>query len=283
MKFIDCHVHMGMGVYNEKMVRLEDMLRKMDEAKVDAVSLFSIPPVTYREADPAGECPSDDRDRLELIIDWMSRSDRVYGMYFIDPTAEDALNQADEAVKAGITGFKVICNYYYPDDPRAMKTYAHIAELGKPIQFHSGILWSPHPSSKYNRPVGFEPLLEIPKLRFSMAHVSWPWVDEFIALYGYSDSRKKQGLPTAELFVDTTPGTPPIYREDALFKLYNCGYSVEDHIMLGTDCRWSYDVDYSNKIQENDKRIFAKLGLSQEQFEKYSYKNYLRFIGEKKI
>ena len=74
-------------------------------------------------------------------------------------------------------------------------------------------MWDGKPSGPYNRPVGFESLLEVQGLRFCMAHVSWPWCDELVAVYGkvlngYTNRRDL----TVEMFVDITPGTPPIYR-----------------------------------------------------------------------
>ena len=274
MRFIDCHMHM-----ESQMVELDDFLARLDEAGVDGAGVFSFAPTSYDEPKSA-DCPVTPAQNIALLKDWMSRSDRIYGTFYINPTDMDAIEQVDQAVEAGIVAFKVICYDHYPDDPRAMKTYKHIAELGKPVMFHSGILYSPHASSKYNRPVSFEPLIEIPNLRFSLAHISWPWVDEFVSLYGHWNYMKERGWVTSELFCDTTPGTPSIYRYEALNKLYNVGYKIEDNIMLGIDCTWDYSVDYSKQIQNNDIEIFKKLGLSNEQKEKYFYKNYLRFIGK---
>lgn len=274
MRFIDCHMHM-----ESKMVDLDDLLSRLDQAGVDAVGMFSFAPTSYGEIKNP-DCPVTPAQNIALLKDLMSRSDRILGTYYINPTDADAIEQVDMAVEAGISAFKVICYDAYPDDPRAMKTYAHIAELGKPVMFHSGILYSPHASSKYNHPVSFEELLEIPNFRFSMAHISWPWVDEFVSLYGHWCYMRDNHWITSELFCDTTPGTPSIYRRDALYKLYNVGYDIEDNIMLGIDCTWDYDVSYSKQIQEHDIEIFDDLGLTEEQREKYFYKNYLRFIGK---
>ena len=94
--------------------------------------------------------------------------------------AEDQIVMAAEK---SIMGFKVICDRYFPGDKRAMEIFRIIAKTKRPILFHSGILWDGKPSSQYNRPSEFESLLEINHLRFSLAHISWPWCDELIAVY----------------------------------------------------------------------------------------------------
>lgn len=273
MKIVDCHMHML-----HKMFDIDECLSRMDAAGVEAAGLFSFPPDMHF-SDQTDECPNIAEDRLALLKKWMEYSERFIGVYWIDPVEEDAFAQVDRAVDAGVSAFKVICDHFYPDDERAMQTYAYIAGKGKPIQFHSGILYSAHPSSKYNRPVFFESLLTIPNLRFSMAHVSWPWVDEFVALYGQWDSMRKKGLTSAELFADVTPGTPDLYREDALNKLYNiCG--ATDNIMFGVDNILEYDSTYARKVIDLDGRILTKLGISEENREKFFAGNYLRFLGK---
>lgn len=276
MKYCDCHMHMM-----KNMVRLEDFLKQLDEAGVEAVSAFSFPPESYGRKQEPG-CPLSAKDRIALLKDWMNRSERIYGMFWIDPIAPDALEQADMALEAGVSGFKVICDRFYPDDPRAMKTYAYIAEAGKPVLFHSGVLYGPHASSKYNLPLNFEPLIEIPKLRFALAHLSWPWVDEFLAVFGHWRDMSRRGLVSSELFCDTTPGTPDIYREDAFYKIFNIGYHMEDAIMIGSDNLWDYRPDRFRSIAEKDSAIFDKLGRTQEDKEKYFCRNFLRFIGKEK-
>lgn len=76
------------------------------------------------------------------------------------------------------------------------------------------------PSSQYNRPSEFEPLLEINGLKFSLAHISWPWCDELIAVYGkFLNAYAGNPDHSVEMFIDITPGTPPIYRQEVLTKL----------------------------------------------------------------
>ena len=63
-----------------------------------------------------------------------------------------------------------------------MEVFRTISQADRPILFHSGILWDGKPSGPYNHPAGFESLLEVDGLRFCLAHISWPWCDELIAV-----------------------------------------------------------------------------------------------------
>jgi len=189
------------------------------------------------------------------------------------------VEQVDKAVTAGIAGFKVICNRHFPGDDRPMQIWERIAKAGKPILFHSGILYGSGPWSQYNRPVGFEPLFEIPHLRFALAHVSWPWCDENLAVYGYWQSRREHNTTSAEMFIDTTPGTPHIYRREVFKKIYTIGYDIENNLIFGTDCNSNYSSDYTKEILAMDKDALDNAGANAEQREKYYGKNFLRFLN----
>jgi predicted TIM-barrel fold metal-dependent hydrolase len=159
-----------------------------------------------------------------------------------------------------------------------MQVWERIAKTNKPILFHSGILYGNGPWSQFNRPVGFEPLMEIPKLRYAMAHVSWPWCDECLAVYGFWQSRKNRGTTSAEMFIDTTPGTPRIYRREVFSKIYSIGYDIENNLIFGTDCNSNYSSEYAKQILAMDKDALDNAGVSAEQREKYYSKNMLRFL-----
>ena len=44
---------------------------------------------------------------------------------------------------------------------------------------------------------------------------------------------------SVEMFIDTTLGTPVIYRNEVLTKLLTVGYDVLDNIIFGTNCNTS--------------------------------------------
>jgi predicted TIM-barrel fold metal-dependent hydrolase len=215
------------------------------------------------------------------VLEWTAGSPTLFPFYWIDPTEKDAIAQVKAAAAQGIAGFKIICSHHYPCDPRAMKTYAAIAQAQKPILFHSGILWDGQSSSKLNRPTEFEGLLEVKGLRFALAHVSWPWHDECIAMFGKIQdairSRKNLGI---EMFFDLTPGTPMIYREEVLRKLFTIGYKVEDNILFGIDTSAEkYDTAYAKKWVTADMAIMKKLKVPASVQQKVFSGNVKRFIG----
>ena len=274
---IDCHVHT-----NPKPQSKEELINQLDIAGIDKMVLLSRHPISfYKEAEKEGDIfgkPVIPAEALEQVMEWAAFSNRIIPFFWIDPLDEDAFDQADKAVERGIAGFKVICNRFFPGDERPMQVWEHIAKTNLPVLFHSGIFWGNGPCSKYNRPAGFEPLFEIPRLRFALAHVSWPWCDECLAVYGFSQSRREHGTTSAEMFIDTTPGTPRIYRREVFYKIYNIGYNIEDNIIFGTDCNSKYNSDYTKEILAMDNDALDNAGVSQEQKEKYFSKNFTRFL-----
>ena len=112
-----------------------------------------------------------------------------------------------------------------------------------------------------------------------MGHCSWPWHDECIAVYGkflnYYLKRR-----SSEMFFDITPGTPKIYREDLLTKLFTVGYDVDNNIMFGTDSlSTEYSPEWVSDWLKTDNEIFDKLGVTNEQREKIYEKNFMRFLS----
>ena len=221
------------------------------------------------------------RERLDNLLAWTGGNPRLYPFYWIDPTEEDAAEQVDLAESLGVRGYKVICCHHYPGDPRAMPIYHKIARAGKPILFHSGILWDGQPSAKYNRPGEFEALLDVDHLRFSLAHISWPWIDENIAVYGkFINACSIRPNLSVEMFIDMTPGTPPIYRQEALTKLFRVGYDVENNLIFGVDSNTvSYNHEYARAWLQRDYAILDGLGVGEPVRNKVYGENLDRFIS----
>jgi predicted TIM-barrel fold metal-dependent hydrolase len=270
---VDAHIH----IFGTE-IRSRTLLARMDEAGVDRVGLLSEPP----EGFTAGGRAEPWEERLSRLMEWRSESDRFYPLFWIDPTAGNAREQVTRAVEAGVSGFKIIADHFYPGAPEAMSTYQDIAAAGKPILFHSGILWDGKVSSQYNRPVAFEPLIRVPRLRFALAHVSWPWHDECLALYGkFAAARKQRGEEVPEMFIDLTPGTPPIFRQEVLTKLCTIDYDIMGNLVFGTDTMaLDYDVAWANSWIERDARILTDLEIPQHLQEAVMGGNFLRFLGE---
>lgn len=270
MTVLDGHIHIELGDPDP-----EDLVSRMTAAGVDGGLLISPEPASFsgtlKAASPA--------ERLDSVFAWASGSDSLYPVYWIDPTESDALAQVDLALARGVVGFKVICDHFYPGDPRALHTFRAIAEAGKPILFHSGILWDGKPSSNFCRPANFEALLQVRGLRFALAHISWPWVDECIAVYGKLGAARTRDGADIEMFIDTTPGTPPIYRAEALTKLFTVGYDVTRNVFFGSDTQANaYNGDYAAQWVERDRAILTELDLDTEAVDNVFAGNLKRFL-----
>lgn len=271
---LDCHIHMS-----ETHDAPEVFMQKMHKAGMDGGIVFSLEPPSFRNEQAA---PGDGKMRLAQVMEYTQGINNLYPFYFIDPLEADAFDQVDMAVEAGVCGFKVICCHHDPRHDRAMRVWEHIAGKGKPILFHSGILYNNGPSADYNRPGNFEELFYVPNLRFALAHISWPWCDELIAVFGkwnYFHTEGAAGM-TARMYVDLTPGTPPIYRREALSKLLSVGYEMmEDSMIFGTDASTDYDCARYEQMIWADLSLYREMGVSEKIVGKIMGGNMLEFIG----
>jgi predicted TIM-barrel fold metal-dependent hydrolase len=264
----------------------ESLLSRMANAGIDGGMLLSMDPLSDGEKFAASE-------RLDRLMEMAGGHPNLYSAYWIDPTAPDADKQVDLAISYGINAFKVICSRFHPSDARAMKTYRKISEAGKPILFHSGICWDGVDSANNNRPGGFECLINVPNLKFTLAHVSWPWCDECIAVYGkFNNAYYKRADISCEMFIDVTPGTPPLWREEVFKKLFCGDYDVSHNVIFGTDSSAdNYNAKWAMNWIQRDGELYEKFGLTKENgFLDHIYgENLLRFLGlseekfEKKI
>jgi predicted TIM-barrel fold metal-dependent hydrolase len=270
---LDGHIHIRDGA-----VKPRHFIERLQDAGVDGGLVISLPPPAFR----AVPRPVPASQRLENLRRWCSAGDRLYPFYWIDPVAADALAEVDAAVAGDVAGFKVICDRYLPEDARAMRVFAAIAQAKRPILFHSGILWDGKASSAFNRPAGFEALLGIAGLTFALAHLSWPWCDECIAVYGkfLNAAVGAAGAAMPEMFIDITPGTPPVYRRDALTKLFTVGYDVADNVVFGSDsCVNDYNAGWVRDWVARDREIFAGLDLDSAAVAGVFAGNLQRFLG----
>ena len=267
---LDGHIHIDEGTPEPTKLKTS-----MNAADVEGGVLLSLRPASFNGA---METPSP-QARLDNLFAWSEAGEAFYPFFWIDPTETDAVSQVEVAVDRGVAGFKVICDHFMPGDPRAMRTYRAIAEADRPILFHSGILFDMKPSGQYTRPVNFEALIDVSGLRFALAHISWPWVDECIAVYGkYRAARRRKPDLDVEMFIDTTPGTPKFYREDALKKLM--AYNTESHVFFGSDNRVNpYRSEYAAEWAQRDAKILGGLDVDPDVIGAIFSGNLKRFLG----
>ena len=271
MPRFDSHIHCW-----ETDANPQKLLENLAAAGLDGGSVFS----------PLPESPvrhgTSYEDRMNCLEKWMPGTEgRLFPFLWIHPFEHDAIDKARDAVQRGVAGFKMTCDCYYVYDPQAMSLLREIAKLGKPVIFHSGIHWGAIDSSKFNRPVNWEAMLTIPNLRFSLAHCSWPWTDECIAVYGkFLNAYTSNPDASAEMFLDTTPGTPVIYRRDLITKLLMSGYDTPHNLLYGTDGSANeYNPLWAKEWIDRDAGIMRELGASERVIDHYLGENYLRFLG----
>lgn len=198
--------------------------------------------------------------RLGSVLEYTSQTPGFHPFFWINPLDKDWEKQITTAVETGIAGFKIICESYYPED--CVPACKLIAQTGKPVMFHSGVLGEGRDmlAAKYNMPSSFEILLSIKGLRFSLAHLGWPWMDDYMSMVAKSCFCYDPEFAN-RMFFDLTPGTPGIYREECLRKLYLTGYRIKDFVLWGTDGQVN---DYAPLLPEHwakrDKPYMEKIG-----------------------
>lgn len=271
MKIIDMHIH-AWGTKPDP----DYLIAQMEKAGVWGGCVMSYRP---KEADPENGLTF--LERVEEALAWSKGYEgRIFPLVWIHPAEENLCENVKMAVEKGICGFKMICHNYDVFEERCMKVLETIASLNVPVFFHSGILWDGTDSSKHNRPVHWEALAQIPGLRFSLGHCSWPWIDECFAVYGQFLNAQSHGNPP-EMFFDTTPGTPEIYRKDLFSKLFVGGYDTGYNVMFGSDCfAHDYKPAWAEKWLKIDQKLMQEMGVSKKIFENYYYNNVLRFLGK---
>ena len=285
---LDCHIHSKTADCDAD---IASIISNMKAGGFDGGIVFSQSPSRGLRDD----APSP-QERIDAVLKITDRQKYLFPFFFIDPTEPDALEQVSLADSKGIMGFKVICSSHFPCDDRAMPVYKMMSQLNKPLMFHSGILYDGrNASGNYNRPCNFEGLLSVDGLRFSLAHVSWPWTDECIAVYGkfnnyYSRSKHSgENGNAGEMFVDLTPGTPKPYRKPMFDRLLFSGYNIKTNLIYGIDNSLNpYGFGYAKETLEYDESIFDEYyrdggmfghKLDNDFKEHLYYINIMRFIG----
>ena len=279
-RIFDTHVHIDKYAAPEP----KRLLDSMDKHHIDKVALLAEDPEYTMEKD-LNKCREYNDARLKRLKEWCDHSDgRLVPIYYINPVERDAMQQAEKAVDAGCAGFKVICETHYPGDERAMPVYQRIADLGKSILFHSGILWDWGDNGNYNRPCNFECLMGVSNIKFALAHVSWPWTDECLSVYGkFTNLWDHPSFRNQFMHIDLTPGTPMCYRQDVLNTIHDVDYwGIRDRMLFGSDAFTStFDAAFIADWAKNDTEMLLKAGYDQETVDKVLYDNAMAFWGLK--
>ena len=194
----------------------EVLLQNMACAGIWGGCIFSNPPKL------AGtfEYGKDFEARLEeLCCLTAGHKDRMFPILWIHPDEENISENLQKAVDAGVCGFLMVCSDFYVYEEKSMSILRQIAQLNKPVFFESGFLKDPHASSEYSRPLHWESLLSIPRLRFCLSDCAWPWVDECIALFTKC-CNNHSNENSAQMFLSISTSLPADVRQKLFDRLY---------------------------------------------------------------
>ncbi|WP_431188603.1 amidohydrolase family protein [Arthrobacter crystallopoietes] len=165
--------------------------------KVDAIAAY------YRERKMAAVIFSVDHESVtghppipnrDIAAQAAQHPDVLIPFASIDPArGEEGLREARVLVEEhGVKGFKFHPNLqaFHPNDPVAYPLYEVIQELGVPALFHTGQsgIGSGMPGSggirlKYSNPLVLDDVaVDFPELKIIIAHPSFPWQDEALAV-----------------------------------------------------------------------------------------------------
>ncbi len=286
MQHADCHVHCSAEPPSDA----GGILRAMDKDRCEFMVIISPDPRRdcFRSAaePPGGALSPVPQPERRAALDAAARlvkqaPGRLFAFAFLDPALPGILDELDMAKDLGFAGVKMIPRGWYPWEQRFRPVFARIEKLGMPMLFHTGILWSYGDTSRFCRPAHLEFLMEFPGIRFLMAHGAWPWIDECVAVaLKFKCRHEGLGLPgEPQATIDTTRGTPPIYRRMLLERaaavagvermVYGSDQGTDT---LGRDAGWREDVRLARD----------ELGWTGPMIKAYLRDNLACFLGLKK-
>lgn len=201
---VDAHLHC---TGNET---AEDIVRTLDGAGVD-VGVLLAPFLTepFTLADRVSLRTAN--EHLGSLV--AHHPDRLVGFAVVNPLHSTAADDLEEAIdRYGLRGLKLVPTGWYPYEECAHLVYQRAAILDIPLLFHSGIFIDGR-SGRFCRPSFYEAVREHAGLRVTLAHLSWPWCDEAIAV-GIIDLINGISPQDSQFRFDISFGPPRSYRHE---------------------------------------------------------------------
>lgn len=277
----DVHVH------SSGKERVEDIEKALDSSGVEKIALISYHPYLLRDIwTPISV--DEFKEFVKRLSDLQKAlRGRVYGLAFVDPRMVDDVKELVKLVEWVLTdlelvGVKMIPAGWYPYEEKLYPLYEKLEELNAPILFHCGISWGFPDSSRFCRPVFWEALMKFKKLKFILAHLCWPWVDEALAVGGRFLYPAKSGFLSykPQILFDISSGAPWLWKIDALRKAI--AYLGSEMLIFGSDCG---SVDNAKCFEEairRDYTILKQILARPDNELRIIFKdNFDRFIGKK--
>ena len=215
--------YFGVGHKDESVDETADMYRKLDMMAVllavNSESGLGTPAVTN-----------------DFVAETMHKHPDVYiGFASVDPwagkMAEDEVKRAVEEL--GLKGFKFhpATQAFYPNDTRFYPIYEAIARYDVPMLIHTGTtgIGAGMPGGAgiklgTCRPIPYidDIAADFPSVNFILAHPSWPWQDEALAM----------AVHKPNVYIDLS-GWSPKYFSESLIRYSNS--KLQDKMLFGTD------------------------------------------------
>jgi predicted TIM-barrel fold metal-dependent hydrolase len=194
-----------------------------------------------------GRPPVPSNDDVAAIVQRYPQQFTAFGA--IDPwKGEAALSEMERCAKElGMKGLKFMPNMqqFFPNDEQFYPIWELAQQLGLVVLIHSGTtgVGAGHPGGggvklKYSRPIPYidDLAADFPELKIIMAHPSWPWQDEQLAMLVHKPN----------VFMDLS-GWSPKYFQPSLVQYAN--NLVTDKVLFGSDYpvimpeRWLADFE----------------------------------------
>ncbi len=268
--FCDSHVHCMEGDGN-------DVLRELNRCGIRR--MLAIAPYMGDEKLTLSNMSAEAQKRSTDAIIRLCTPDpaRLVPFAWIEPRLQGAVEAVRYAAERGVRGIKMIPAHWYPYEERLLPVYAEIERHGLPVLFHSGILYAFEDSSRFCRPCFFEALLHFPRIKFALAHISWPWTDECIATAGRMMAYAHEHRRPMQMYIDITRGTPDLWRKDALHKAIE--FAGATRLMYGSDSSAPGDLMRSAGDAEKDRQIIVEqLKYGQDVYEQIVNKTFEDFL-----
>lgn len=251
--------YFGEGNRTETIDATADMYRELNMMAVllavNSESGMGTPPVTN-----------------EFVAGAMKRNPDVYiGFASVDPwRGKAAIDEARYAIEElGLKGFKFhpATQAFYPNDRRFYPLYEAIAEYNVPALFHTGTtgIGAGLPGGggiklESSRPMPYldDIAADFPNITFILAHPSWPWQDEALAM----------AVHKSNVYIDLS-GWSPKYFPPQLVHYSNT--LLKDKVLFGSD--------YPFITPQRWLRDFRAAGFREEVHDRILFENANRVLG----
>lgn len=212
----------------------------------------------------------------EFIAEYVQlHPESTVGIASVDPNDNNAVDELRYAVNTlGLQGLKLSPPYqgFHPHSPEAWRVFQAADDLGLPVIFHQGAVFTRGGTLEYANPILLDKVARtFNNIRIVFAHVGQPWFTEVVAMM-----YKHQNM-----FADISA------RFHRPWQLHNIllaarDYGVTDRILFGTDfpvLRPRFCVDQLRRINELTEDRLPP--LSAELIDEIIYERPLSLVGYK--